>query len=818
MQRGQLLQAHQNTLLVRHQHKDAVGKNIAELEAAGRQSQQSAVTSEPVLRHDETLRADTRGSRSISGDNEVDENQSPVPHTTETRSHASSVHEPVILKRNAYVRRSFDSSGYDTESFKRRVPLEVLNCLTGSLGQRTSNSLKRDSSLSSPLRPAVSNVAGDHTSSASDVPSLSAVSDCNGESQLVNSVGTESGLPLVYMPPLTVSVTHVPVLNSRSRSPHYFDRLEVLSPFDGGTIIGHAVSTSALSDEVFNSNSLPLKKPNCAFASKSVIANTYLSRRPPVFSPVCVGTTTQSDAADGLSTVDSHTDNSSLRLNHSATAHTTNCDASPTTKPSDTKRPSVAEQLVTTAVSSQLLSPPSYSNSEAPCSLHSSLPDRHKAYSTSVSSQASQTADISNNAGMCLSADFTDGISAASLLTDTVAASSSLAAVVTCPSSTFVPFHTLSATCTSSVSLLSSLSSPQVPVRQVHLPASLSSDSSVGLLPDSTSVKLLSEIVHLSSVTTPQVSALSSCVAASFQRRSSYSGAASSTCTVTVSVLSQITSVSQTDESVKQSPDVPRALNVPSLCHTKPCTLTISSHTPVSSSSIDTTTLLHTSHNTSAVCDSGAKVSSSSDLSQSRLITTDVDIPESLLLLLSPFHKEAPLSEAASEHTGATDVLVSDLCLPQDIPSLPSASQLYSNSPRMTRRRLSSDSAHASHFSPSLPDAEQKHEDDSVAQTNISVLIDKTAEEPAPEAKNSAIDCKSSEVRDALSDDASSDIVPLEGEPDPVPVVQTLVMRRKQKDGSKTQQRVSFSPLALLLDASLEGDLELVMEIAKKVP
>lgn len=40
----------------------------------------------------------------------------------------------------------------------------------------------------------------------------------------------------------------------------------------------------------------------------------------------------------------------------------------------------------------------------------------------------------------------------------------------------------------------------------------------------------------------------------------------------------------------------------------------------------------------------------------------------------------------------------------------------------------------------------------------------------------------------------------------------------KTKGSAKNPRRVSFDPLALLLDASLEGELELVRKTAKEVP
>jgi hypothetical protein len=59
--------------------------------------------------------------------------------------------------------------------------------------------------------------------------------------------------------------------------------------------------------------------------------------------------------------------------------------------------------------------------------------------------------------------------------------------------------------------------------------------------------------------------------------------------------------------------------------------------------------------------------------------------------------------------------------------------------------------------------------------------------------------------------------MPLEGEPEPATNMSSLHILSKKMDGSKCGRHVSFSPLALLLDASLEGDMELVKATAKIV-
>ena len=835
VQRGHLLKAQQKSLLVRHQHKDAIIQNIAELQAVARhQPRQPATASDPEVTSErcETPRTNDQNGKSVAAVAEVDENLSSTLLRAETHkaggtrsSQVSDIHKPKILKPNASMHRSFNSSGYSAENFGRRISPDV----PLSVGQHATNSIEREhqqSSLLPPVPAVVKNISQvdackvDYNSSASHlyVSSPMTVNDYSESSQPFNPLGTESGLPLVYMPPLTVAVTntHVTLLNSQSRSPHYFDRLDVLSPSDSTAGSHSDVGTNGVSEELSHSKSLSLKKANCTFASKSLIANTYLSRRPPVFSPVLVGA--QSDAVEGQSAV-MNVDNSSTQSHQSAAAYTTKCAASPTARPSDSKQYSVAESSMSVVASPSV--PPRLTENRGQYLSHSSLPELCEAFSSSVKPQTSQTvvaADTSSNAAISSSADSSEDVYAASPLTDVVALSNSSPAVVTCLSA-FVPFHTSSTTSVSSATLLSPVYSPEVPIKGTHSPALPSSDLPAALSVGMSSEHILSGITYSGNVTAhvmPRVSALSSGVTSSFLDRfsssqtpsHSYTNTVLPTQLTTVSASSEVSSISQ--PSSNKSLDLLSRLTVPHVCCTMPCTLTISTHIPVSSSGEDTMASLHTTLS-EVVDDTVIAVSSSSDVMQSCSTTTAVDI--SNFLSLSPSHV-VPSSDASSELIDTTGDEVSDHCVPPDIQSLLGAPLLCTSSPRMTRRRLSSDGAHASRtFSPSHS-AVPKDTGDLSKQTNI--VENKTAEEHAADVQVSAADSVTASSSEVESD-ASSDFVPLEGEPDPVPVVQTLVMKLKRKDGSKTLQRVSFNPLALLLDASLEGDMELVRSTAKKV-
>ena len=66
---------------------------------------------------------------------------------------------------------------------------------------------------------------------------------------------------------------------------------------------------------------------------------------------------------------------------------------------------------------------------------------------------------------------------------------------------------------------------------------------------------------------------------------------------------------------------------------------------------------------------------------------------------------------------------------------------------------------------------------------------------------------------------AAAAATPAENKVKPIMKRQTTIMSEKQKkrSGSSVSRRVSFDPLALLLDASLEGELELVKKVAADV-
>ena len=808
VQHGNMLKAQQRSLLVRQQHKDAVVQNIAAL-------QQSATS--PVFTDErrEMQRTNVENVKSDARVAEVDENISSVSPGAETSnadnaglSQAPNVHKPLVLKPKAYLRGSFNNA----ESSGRKITSDVPGYSRRSASQCTADSSERHSSTSQ-YGPAVtennSQIDSDNSSTSHSYVLSPLTVDNSSGNQPVKSSGTESGLPLVYMPPLTVSVTdtHNPVLKCQSRSPHYFGKS--LSPCNSTAVSRYDVGAGESSEEIFNSHSLPLKTPNCVFASKSVIANTYLSRRPPVFSPVHTGP--HSDA-DGKSAANSQTDNSSTHFNHSATAHSTNCATWPPTAPTYSKRPLTAG-LSETALSSQIVAL-QLSNNKGQYLPFSSSVESHEASSSSVGPLVSQTVGLavtSNSVVRSLSASSNESLFAHSQLTDSVASSNSLPAVITCESA-FVPFRASSVADVSSVSLS--------PVKGTYPPTRHSSYSSV----DRDSEKQLSETTHSSDITAhivPQVLASLSVETSSFLDRfssskaagsPSYTAAVLSTDLVTVSALSEISNVSQpvgssethpSEKSVKNQP----ALTLPSVCYTMPCVLTISTHIPVSSPITDT--VIISAHTTSSSVVDNTVITVSA---QSCSTTNAVDIQNSLSLSASHI---LPSSEASCDLIDE----VHDRCSLQDMQNMPCAP--CTSSPRMTRRRPSADGGHASPVSSPSHATVQKPSNDSLEQANIVRAVDKTAEERASGEQKSAVDSvatESSEVEaDASFDDASSDIVPLEGEPDPLPVVQTLVTKQKRRDGLKNLQRVSFSPLALLLDASLEGDLELVMNTAKKV-
>lgn len=807
------MKAQQNSLLVRHQQKDAVIQNIAELPTVDRrQAQRMASTS----RRHKTARTNDENGGSVPHVGEVDKKQMsrvPRPEThaniNAVTSQASTVHRPPISQPTTSVHRPIGSSGYKAKHVGHRMTSDVSAPSASPAAPFTaspvslSNGTQSRLSDSLPSKPAVVRNSSEEDPCKmyynSSVSRSSAVSDISGKSLPVKSLVTESALPLVYIPPVTITVTssNNPLLSCAARSPCYFERLDGLQLPESSAIGAYDANRNRSSEQSRNSSSVPSTKPNCVFASKSVIATTYLRRRPPIFSPVCVETRTNSDNGQ------SHTDRNSAHSDCSTSDDSTQSVLSLPIKLSASKRNSftVASPEVPPRLSS-------YKGQSTPCSSPSKLPE---AVTSPQVSEAELPSVIRIAAGIFSSANSTENC-ASSPLTDAVVSSDSLPGVVIEPSAV-VPYNTLSATDTSS---LLSVFSSKVPSDGTISPASVSSDLFTPLSVDVASVKLLPETIRSNVVMfcpPPQVSASLSDVVDRFPGEltssvvsSCYADTVPLTAVVDVNALSEVTKFLHPDQSEKQlstklSASIPLTLNVPSVCCAMPCTLTISTHIPVSSPSIDSlrsslcTTSSRVVSNTASVA-----VSSSCDPC-STTVAGDIlssSIPSVSLLL--------PSSESSGELNGE----VTDHCSPLTVPVVTDAPQLFTGSSRTIRRQQSSDSENESHGSSHL-----SHADGALEQISIGTVVDKTAEECSVDKQNSV---EYSEVdADASSDDASSDIVPLEGEPDPVPVVHALVSKQKQTTGSKMLQRVSFSPLALLLDASLEGDLGLVIDTAKKV-
>jgi len=813
-QHEELLKAQQRSLLVRHQHKDAVIQNTSDL-------QQSTALS-PVFTAEipETQITSVKNSRSEAP---FDKNMSSISETPiasnsgSSQAPKSNVCEPLILKPKASVHRSFSSAS----SFGHRMMSDGYS--SHSVGQHIELQ-----SQPSPHDPSVVKNSSQvdfvikSTTGHSCVSSPLRSSGC----QSAMSLGMQSGVPLGYMPPLTVSVTdsYVPLSSSQSKSSHYFGRLDVSTPCgsmtsDVSTDTGCEVGTTRLPVQTLSSNSSLLRKPSCVFASKSVIANTYLSRQPPVFSSVCMGTC--ADSVDGKSIASSCTGSSITQLCHSTTACTAESAVISTTASACSKRSLTTVSSVTT-VSNQIV-PFRMSRAEGQSLLHSSL---------SVNPLVSQTVVMGRSAG----ASLTSRSSIQPLLTDVVVSSNSLPVVVTC-SSAFVPFH-----------------KPEV-LGSTNFSAEFLSDIFVDGASERQRSSSVAEVIYSSCVTADALSQVPPSLAA----RSPLSAASLPSSDATDSVIGSASSeISSVSESVRLRTQPTGKLPRNLLPSTVPfvCMLTISTHIPVSSPVTDTVatslqTMLSTVVNNTLMI---AATSSSSAPVQSCPATPALDSA----LPLSSSHV-VPSSAYALPLSDVFDKLVDK---DQDIETeLGAALLLCTSSPRMTRRRLSADGTHASRDSThashvfSLPHAAvQKHRCDLSEQTNVAAVVDKTVEEHASvdiasvsdeaveefasatnetseekaveeqqafDTQKSIVDSvttESSEMEtEAVSDDALSDIMPLEGEPDPLPVVQTLPTKRKQKDGLKTLHRVSFSPLALLLDASLEGDLELLMNTAKKV-
>ena len=819
VQRGQLLKAQQNSLQVRHRHKDSVIENIAQLQSRDHhQAQRSAFASQ----RPKTARPVLENDRSIPRVREVDQKLVSVTLRPETHSAvdtnsstATTVHQPPSLQPPVSVCRSVSSSSYGAEHFSHRMTADAsVHSASPRTADAVSDSTETQNHQSSslPLKPDVvkSSCPGNtyKMNYNSSVSQLSTENDVIRNNRPVNSQATESALPLVYMPPLTIAVTKTSnaVLSSPAGSPRYFARLDVLPLFEASVIDLCDVSTNGSSEETGSSSSVPLTKPNCAFASKSVIASTYLSRRPPVFSPISVETGFYSD--DELSLPSSHVGRNGA--NYLTTADTAQCAVSPPTKLSDGKRSSFAKSSVPAVVSPEV--PPRLSGNRdgqsvshsSSSKLHGVLNNNRKVSHTALSS------DVCDNAEIFASASSTENVCDGSSRTD----ANSLLVVATGPS-TYVPFTTSSATDTSLV--FSSVRSSKVPSNGNDSSALLSSKLPAPLSVNVASERLLPGTVSSTARPLPQVSASLLDVVERFPDRlsssmvSPYSDTDMSTALADDITSSEITKFLQPGRLGRQPCAIPPTSTVPSVCYAMPCTLTISTHIPVSSPSIDTLTSSLNTTSSSVISDTVAvTVSSSWDPSST---TTAVDImstvvPSSSRLLQS--------SESSVELIETVRGEVYDHCLPLGVQDAPNARQFYTSSPPMTSRELTSDGTYVSH----IFSAPSHAASDSLERIAIATVVDKTPEEcnlnKQESIDDTAADFKEVEA-DALSDDASSDIVPLEGEPDPLPVVHTRVSKQKPYNGSKTLQRVSFSPLALLLDASLEGDLELVMSTAKKV-
>jgi len=620
-QYGEMLKAQQRALLVRHQHKDVIIQNIDDL-------QQSNTS--PVFTCERPLAANVQNSVPEARVADATDNQSSTSPGDASSSQAPNVNESLVLKPNVYVRRSFRSSDYSSESFGQKITSDVPSYSDSFGGACSANSMEQQSSIL-PLIPGLvknsvqANANSDSSSPASSCFSSPLTVNDFRENEPVKSLGIEPALPLAYMPPLTVSVTNTqfPVLNCQPGSTRYFG-----GKFD---VMSSAESTPGMvgsSEETSRSNSLLLKKPNCVFASKRVIANTYLSRRPPVFSPVFAET--RSDSVNSQLTASSQIDNSSVLLSHPTTSHSTNT----LTVSADSTRPSIAE-LSVAPVSSPAV-PPRLANNEAGQILcHPSLHELHEASSSSVKPPVSVTAV---SAGGLSSASSNESLYSNSLLTDVVASSNISPALVT-RGSAFMPFQALSPTVVSSVSPLPATYAHDVLFKGTYSPALPTSDLSVK--------RPLSEITYSNSVTAhviPQALDSLPQVTASFSNRLSSSEAAvgspSDTAAllpvdlVNVSSSSEVSSVTQldgpgipcSDKSLENQP--PSTL--PTICCSTPCMLTISTHIPVSSPAIDTAAssshaiLLDTVNNAAI----GA-VSFSSNLIQSNSPTTAADVPHS---------------------------------------------------------------------------------------------------------------------------------------------------------------------------------------------
>ena len=814
MQRGHLLKAQQNSLQVHHRHKNSVVQNIAELQPVNHEAQRFVTASK---RH-RTTRAAENG-RPAPHVTEVDKKQmsrAPRPETNSTMnitsSHASAVHQPLILQPSASVRKHVSSSSYKDEHFGRRVTPAVHSA--GSVTLDAANPVT-DGTRTSLNAAVVKNSSQEHTHKVdynSSVSHSSKVNDFSGNNRPVNSLATESALLPVYVPLRTIAVTNTsnPVHNSLAWSQHYFERLDDLPVFE--TSVTNA-TTSGPSEETCNSSSVPLTKPSLVFASKSVIATTYLSRRPPIFSPVHVVTPSDSDSGPSLTSND--VDRSSAQSDSSsATDDSAQSAASLPARLTDGKRNACARPSMMAVTSPEV--PPRLSSNKGQSMSRLSSWKLHKALFTNPpDSQSALLSDECNNGGIFSTANSTKNVCAGPAPTDAVLMPDSLPAFVIRPSA-FVPFTTSSATHISSV--VSSVCSPRVPSHGSVSPLLPLSDFSVSSV-DIVAEKSLPETTHSSVVMSdpvPQVLALD--ITGRFPAKlsssavSSYADTFLSTAAANVSTSSKSTKALQPDwlgqqPSTKLLTSIPPTLTVPSARYTMPCALTISTHIPVPSPNIDTVTSSLQTALPSVISDT-VVIAASSACDPSWFCSTTAAGD----MLSSSVPSTFSLSQAIESSCKLSETVLGELHTSH--PTLqdePNAPQLYTSTPPITGCRLSSDGVRVS--------SSQSHaSNDSLEHIDVpAAAIEKTAEDCSMD-KQKSVDVVATEFSEVeADDDASSDIVPLEGEPDPVPVVQPLFFKRKQSSGSKTLQRVSFSPLALLLDASLEGDLELVMNTVKKV-
>lgn len=759
MERAQLLKAQERSLLARHQHKDIVIQKVAELQSDDHQSLKSdsetgAVV--PTTRH-EMLRTDVHHGISVAGaaDHPVSSFVTTSVACDVSSTRGQNAHRPQTFR----VYRSASSSGYSGESSGCRIPCHS----NSSASQHADNLLNhRHQSCSLPLR---SNITVSRTEENNFVRRSLTLNNLSGNGQPVNCPRMEHGLPLVYMPPLTATVTTVsPLLVKSQSNPPHLPKSNAASC--------HIVGISGTAEGVVKSSSIPMTKANCVFASKKTIATTYLRRRPPAVGSVHVGT--RSGSVDGELQADSTSVQSNVCVSR--------CDAVSLMTPSHSKQHSVAKLSSNTVASPSV--PPRLSTSKH----HQTL---------SQASAATPPADI-HHGRETISSD-------TSALTFAVASSNFLPSVMSCRSA-FELSNVSCATDVSSLSLPSFVCTPEIDASKSYSSPLMSSPLSTTLSVSTASEQLsppTTDSSYETALTMPQVS-VSSISLSSFHTNTSLSSDL-----VTVTTLSQVNMVSQPTMSLAASAnDVPLPVTVEDVSCTMPCTLTIATHAPVSAGCINTVNLsLPVTLSPDVVDDPVVVESSSSDLMNSYSATA--------------FVSNVSLVESSSDATGemvetAADEVFDD-CLPLGVQDLPFMPELCTSSLSVTSCQLSSDDVNerCHFFSPLSCDGLHSDASDLLKQSDIDTVVEK------PAIEHNEVVCSSAEPGEIETsdddNDASSDIEPLEGEPDPIPVTQTLYMKKKRNSGDKTLQRVSFSPLALLLDASLEGDLELVKNTVQKV-